>query len=61
MKNKKIGILVVIGLLLISLGNIINHFMPMADPVHGFVVGIGLGVMILGLITMAKQRKRQAL
>ncbi len=51
--------LLMAGLLILSLGSILRRtlprMLPLADPVNGFVVGIGIGCMLLALIAAKKQ------
>jgi hypothetical protein len=54
---KKWQILLVIGLLSVSLGNVLNHFGMIGDAVTGFFIGSGLGLEILALFN-AKKNKR---
>ncbi|MCB1025468.1 MAG: hypothetical protein KDB79_13815, partial [Acidobacteria bacterium] len=42
-------LLLVIGLLMVSLGNLLNHFGVIGDAVTGVLIGMGVGVEILAV------------
>lgn len=47
-----------LGLLLISASMVVSHFFNINDSLRGFMVGVGIGLMITSLI---KQRKMKRL
>lgn len=56
--DKKYLILLTLGAFVMSFSFILTHYVTVTDAVDGFLKGTGLGLMILGLIVLAKKKKQ---
>jgi hypothetical protein len=54
-------ILISVGLLFVTVPQLLIHFMQIPDFVHGFFIGIGLALEIWGLIRMRQLRRSRGL
>ena len=52
--------LLILGTILLGSSFIINRYILLSDGMNGFIKGITIGLLILSLISFAKQRKLQA-
>ena len=55
--NKKQLMLLTAGLLVTSLAFVISRFTPLSDGLHGFIVGAGIGLEIVALISFRKGQR----
>jgi len=46
-----------IGLLLVTVPNLISDWFHVPDAIRGFAIGLGLGMEIIGLIRLMQKRK----
>jgi len=51
MKTNRRGILLFIGLIICSISQIVSHLTKTPDFVSGIIMGFGVGILILALIT----------
>jgi hypothetical protein len=58
--NKTNVTLLILGTILLSSSFIIKRYTSLSDGVDGFIKGIAIGLLILCLIVLFKQRKQQA-
>jgi hypothetical protein len=58
--NKTNVALLVAGLLLLNSGFIINRYTTISDAMDGFIKGLSIGLMILSLIVLIRQKRRSA-
>lgn len=65
MKFKKlpwtIRLLIAIGLLMGVLPQLFNEYIKIPDALRGFIIGVGIGLEIVGLIRANRFRKTQVL
>lgn len=59
MLNKTPIILLVVGLVLLSLSQILARFYTAENFVTGFAFGTGIGILIVALITISKTRSAE--
>tara|TARA_R110002096_G_scaffold110720_1_gene241748 strand:+ start:553 stop:732 length:180 start_codon:yes stop_codon:yes gene_type:complete len=50
MKNLSKTYLIIIGLLIMSIGQIVLHFFSIPDMVYGAIVGAGFGILLFAII-----------
>jgi len=50
-KNKKTAILLVIGIMIIAITQLILHFTKLPDYLNGIFFGIGIGILIIALLS----------
>lgn len=55
-KQKLIKYLIPIGLLLSSSTFMISHFMHVSDAVNGFLKGVPIGIMLMGVIMLKRSK-----
>ncbi len=55
--NRKPQILIFVGLLTTSFVQIIQHYEIMPDFLYGSFLGIGIGISLLGVIKIIKNKK----
>jgi hypothetical protein len=58
--NKTNVALLVAGLLLLNSGFIIKRYMSVSDATDGFIKGLSIGLLILSLIVLIRQKRRSA-
>ena len=57
--NKKSIALLIVGTFLLSLSFVIKRYLLLSDGIDGFIKGISIGLLILSLVGLSKQRKQQ--
>jgi hypothetical protein len=50
-------VLISVGLLFVTVPQLLIHYFPIPDFIHGFVIGLGLALEIWGLIRMRQIRR----
>lgn len=49
-KNRKALYLLVVGLLVITVAQISNHYWMLSDAVNGVVIGVGIGLLCVAIL-----------
>ncbi|WP_298418591.1 hypothetical protein [uncultured Kordia sp.] len=50
-------ILIVLGISIISLSQIVNHYIQIPDFIHGICKGAGIGILVIAIITLIRLKK----
>lgn len=50
MQKRKTRALLLVGIFVIAMAQIVNHYAVLPDPIHGAFMGAGIGLMALSLI-----------
>jgi len=64
MKEKKIAfaqrMVIVMGLLLVTVPHVLNHWLHLPDFISGSLMGMGIGMEIIGLIKIKRIQKAES-
>ncbi|UII29665.1 hypothetical protein LVD17_15300 [Fulvivirga ulvae] len=50
MQKRKTRALLPVGIFVIAMAQIVNHYAVLPDPIHGALMGAGIGLMVLSFI-----------
>ncbi|WP_423148364.1 hypothetical protein [Rubrolithibacter danxiaensis] len=58
--NKTSLTLLILGTSVLASSFVIKHYLVLSDGTDGFIKGISIGLLIVSLIRLSKQRRQQA-
>ncbi|MDX1828664.1 MAG: hypothetical protein R3342_03865 [Lutibacter sp.] len=61
MNNKKSQKLILLGIIILAIIPVINHYLNISDYIYGGLIGIASGITILGLKVTLKNKKHTSI